>query len=215
MPLFPSDVDLEYGSLFQYKPKGTSDAAVIAENICGRIKAGSTVPLNHVIHSAMAENARLSEFLNPDVSLVPVPKSGIYKPGDIWPGLENARLLLDLGLCAEVNTCVERVTPVPKSAFCKGEDRPNHQVHFDSIRIKPNTQINQNIVLIDDVLTKGNTTFGCYKALKIAFPDAFIKVLALVRTKSFVSDIEYPYFPFFGVMHYNNRTDKISFPSER
>lgn len=46
------------------------------------------------------------------------------------------------------------------------------------------------ITLVDDVLTKGSTTVACADLLQERFPDATIRIFAMMRTQGFVDDIE-------------------------
>lgn len=45
------------------------------------------------------------------------------------------------------------------------------------------------ITLVDDVLTMGRTTYACAQRVHEAFPEAEIRLFALIRTLGLVDDI--------------------------
>jgi orotate phosphoribosyltransferase-like protein len=50
--------------------------------------------------------------------------------------------------------------------------------------------ITERIVIVDDVITKGSTALAAASRLAEIYPDADMKVFALVRTKGLVPDID-------------------------
>ena len=67
----------------------------------------------------------------------------------------------------------------------------------------PSPKSQPDIVLIDDVITKGRTTLAAALRLREAFPAATIRAFALVRTMGFVGDIERLFEPCEGSIHWN------------
>ena len=85
---------------------------------------------------------------------------------------------------------VRRVRQVPKSAYQAPGDRPNARTHYDTISVEPQLINPTRILLVDDIVTKGNTLLGCASRAAEAFPQAQIRAFAMVRTMGLVPDID-------------------------
>ena len=80
---------------------------------------------------------------------------------------------------------VSRIEPTRKAAFCPPLERPTVKEHFDTLSCQGQIPIGiTQITIVDDILTQGHTTMACYQHLKLAFPDADIKIFTFVRTNS-------------------------------
>ena len=122
--------------------------------------------------------------------LVPTPKSSLIRPGDLWVPQRLATALVNRGLGKEAIPCLSRVIPVTKSAGADPADRPPAEVHRDSMGVERILDNPKEILLIDDVVTRGATVLGAANKLAEAFPDArigaFIAMCTRTRTKDFV-----------------------------
>ena len=113
-------------------------------------------------------------------TLVPVPSSCPYKPGSMWAPELLANALKKHGLGRNVVTHLERVTPVPKSS--QSADRASPTEHHDTMVVKTTITPPTNILLVDDVVTRGSVFLGSAWLLSEAYPDVEIKAFAAMST---------------------------------
>lgn len=178
-----------YATFANYSPRGNSPLSQRSRKVRGAIKAGR----EQVIRSAfryLDEAAALGPFLNPDVTLVPVPRNAPLREGALWPSRVIADLLLDGGFGGEVLPCIERITAVQRSASARPEDRPLWTTHYESLQVDTGLLAPAQITLVDDVLTLGRTTYACAQRIREAFPQAELRIFAMMRTQGFLPDIE-------------------------
>ena len=141
-------------------------------------------------HLAKPEAEVLQPFLNPGITLVPVPRSAPLTENAVWPSKVIADVLLANGYGGEVRALIERVTAVRKSSTAPAAERPSIPEHMASMQVNADMLAPDQITLVDDVLTKGSTTVACANLLQERFPDATIRIFAMMRTQGFVDDIE-------------------------
>ncbi len=150
------------------------------------------------------------DFLGPDVTVVPMPKSAPLptRAGGpvLWVPNRICQALLAQGLGRSVVPCVERVTAVPKSAFAAKGERPSIDRHIKSMRPTLERPTG-HITLVDDVVTKGATFFGAATVIKNAFPEVEVRAFALIRTCGLVPDVERIIEPTFGTITRNRFGD--------
>ncbi len=132
----------------------------------------------------------LRPFLNPEVTLVPVPRSAPLAENALWPSKVIADILAAHGFGAEVCALIERTIAVRKSSTSRTGERPLIPEHMASMRIRADMLAPVQITLVDDVLTRGSTTVACANLLQERFPGATIRIFAMMRTQGFVDDIE-------------------------
>ncbi|MBK9385788.1 MAG: hypothetical protein IPN34_13340 [Planctomycetes bacterium] len=134
----------------------------------------------------------LSEYLSPEVDLVPVPRSAPFREeSSIWPALEICRELERRGLCREIQPLLARRTRIRKSGFLtRAADRPSPEEHIASLGIEPETSFfSDRITVVDDVITRGSQLLAAASCLAHRFPWAKIMAFAAIRTVS-EDDIE-------------------------
>ncbi|HMG66396.1 MAG TPA: hypothetical protein VK588_01880, partial [Chitinophagaceae bacterium] len=108
---------------------------------------------------------------------------------DLWPALEICKLLASLQLGA-IAPCLIRTEAIRKSSlYYSADKRPSVQEQYDSMSVE-NYVPTENITLIDDVLTLGRTSIAGASRLAEKFPNATIRVFALIRTMGFVPDVD-------------------------
>ena len=181
-----------YGTFADYSPRGTSEKSRKSQDLCGRIKQANPATIQNFIDQLIKpENRKLfKEFLGPEITLIPSPRSSPIVKGGLWPGHELAQSLVDAGLGKEVIASLRRVTAVPKSASAGKGNRPDVQTHFDSFEVRRSLIIPDKITIIDDVLTLGRTLFAGALRLHEAYPKAEIRAFAFIRTMGLVPDVE-------------------------
>jgi orotate phosphoribosyltransferase-like protein len=89
--------------------------------------------------------------------------------------------------------------------------RPTVYDHYQSFAVVQTLPPDAEILLVDDVVTKGRTLVAGAMRLREAFPQAQIRAFALLRTKGFVDEIERVIDPCVGEIHWNG-TDAFRDP---
>jgi hypoxanthine phosphoribosyltransferase len=82
-------------------------------------------------------------------------------------------------------------------------ERPTVQQHYQSFAVRPTAKAAKNILLVDDVITKGRTLAAAAMRMQEAFPKADVRAFALIRTMGFVLDVPRLFEPCQGVIHWN------------
>ncbi|MBI4959083.1 MAG: hypothetical protein HY915_06280 [Desulfovibrio sp.] len=124
------------------------------------------------------------DWLQGSAIAVPVPKSSLAKPGSLWVPLMLAEAMREAGLVSDVVACLKRKTPLKKSATSAPGERSTVFEHYDSIEVEKTLLAPSEILLIDDIITRGATMLGCANCLQEAFPGVPIRGFAAIRTIS-------------------------------
>ncbi len=198
---------IPYGTLLNYSPRGGAPLSQRSRNIRGGIKGGRVRVIGCAIpHLTGPAGVPLRPFLNPEVTLVPVPRSAPLTDGALWPAKVIADVLAGAGLGGDVLPCVKRVTAVRKSASSPARERPQVREHYESMGVEEELMQPDQITLVDDVLTMGRTMIACALRLEEAYPRAEIRAFALVRTQGLIPDIESLVDPATGTITYNENS---------
>ncbi len=217
---------LEYGSLLSYTPLDSSEPPPEIQNandVMYAIKNDSFIEEPPVLTSewiarTVQENRKslpFSGFFQPDTILVPVPKSSLAHPGSLWVPERIASALVKKGMGKQVIACLARTTPIRKAAWSGASHRPRPSEQYQTMgvqgsisELKP-----EEIVLVDDIVTRGATFLGAANRLVEAFPETRIRVFAAMRTVSNASEFEALYKPVSGtIMYREDRDDSIRRP---
>lgn len=183
--------EFPYATFANYSPRGMSHVSQRSRRICGKIKAGSISQIEKALpHLEKPESKVLTPFLNPHVTLVPVPRSAPLTDGALWPSKVIAEVLAEHGYGGEVASLIERTAAVRKSSSSPASERPLVPEHMDSMRVNADLIHPDQITLVDDVLTMGRTTFACACLLHNAMPDTEIRIFSMIRTQGMVADVE-------------------------
>jgi len=184
--------EVPFGAFLVYSPRGSSEVSRQSRIVRDRIKYDRPPGIAHAVERLTEEFQRtgLSEFLGPDVSLVPAPKSTPLVEGALWPARRVCEELARRKLGLEVLACVERLHPVKKSAYAAPGGRPKAQEHLESMSSVGLLAKPKRITVVDDVITKGATLLAAASHVATAFPGAEVRVLAMLRTMGLILEVE-------------------------
>jgi len=183
--------EIPYAIFANYSPRGSAKQSEKSRTLCGLVKAGRVDVIRSALpHLTDSQNQDLVSFLNPEITLVPVPRSAPLTAGALWPSKVIADTLLEGYLGREVLPCIRRVSAVRKSSTSPANERPLWTEHYASLVVDKPLFDPVTITLIDDVLTMGRTAYACAQRLKDTFPNAEVKFFALIRTQGLIPDIE-------------------------
>lgn len=180
---------LDYASFFAYTPRPKFDEAKHAKDFTWALKRDEALPNGtcqsaHLAHLMSQQLSKYDfDFFKSKPILVPVPKSSPTRPGDLWVPQRIADSMVEEGLGRAVQSCLKRHTAVRKSAFSSPSDRPKAFDHYNSLSVEALTDVD-DLVLVDDVVTRGATFLGAASRIKERFPNARIRAFALICTRS-------------------------------
>lgn len=189
---FPSE--LRVLSAVIYPPRAENEPTRIARNfVLERIKGDRIAFDGATVQAIEYTVGRLLDHLPATTDtryfdgvewLVPLPGHSLYREGALWPSLRIANALLDAGVGNHVCSCIRRVVPVPKSAWASPGERPTPRTHYESFRVEPQLIPPPEVLLVDDVVTRGSTMIGASARLMESFPELpRIRAFSIARTE--------------------------------
>lgn len=174
---------VRFASCYAYSPAGSSIASRRSRILRALLKGGGAVFQSwYAVHVRQQMDVPvLKDFLACNPVLVPVPGN---KPGSAGNGVAHrlAHALVQAGLGESVFSGLRRVRPVVKSATAPPGARPTVAAHFDSFAIDSGVPIPHEILLVDDVVTRGRTLLAAAARFKQASPSSNVQAFALLRT---------------------------------
>jgi hypothetical protein len=212
---------LEFGSFLAYTPRGTTQIAIDSKNIIPYLK--QDLPLGQppiltseliakMIHENM-NNLPFCTFFQSNTILVPAPSSSLMKKDTLWVPERIANALVKQGFGKQVVSCIRRETAVQKAATSPSHERPTAQDHYNSLSVQhENLSEPEDILLIDDVITRGATLLGCANRLVTAFPKCRIRAFAAMRTESDPKKFKKLQDPRIGEIHLDDSGGTIRYP---
>ena len=198
--------ELEYSALLSYASHGHSAEIQHSKNIMLTLKSDGFVQRPPILMSQwVAQTIQrdrnmlpFASFFQPDTLLVPTPSSSLMKEGTLWVPNRLATALVNCGLGKEVAQILKRVKPVGKAAWSAPEKRPLPHEHYESMEVQKSLSEPSNILLIDDIITRGSTLLGAASRLAEVFPSAHICAFAVMRAITNECDFEKVYYPIVG-----------------
>ena len=184
---------LEFCSLLSYSPWGTTDPELRSKTLKNVLKTDQPILDPPVLMSEfVADDIRrnllslsFSRFFTENTVLVPTPKSSLIQPGTLWVPQRIARALHNRGLGRAVVECVNRKVAVRKSQTSPKQERPKASEHYASMEVlNVLSEPPSEILLIDDIVTRGATLLGAANRLRDAYPSAVIRAFTVMRTMS-------------------------------
>jgi len=199
---------LEFGALLSYAPRGDSPFLQHSRDIMIALKNEGFVEEPPILMSQwVAQTIQrnrpalpFASFFQPNTILVPTPKSSLMRPDTLWVPERIATALVRMGLGKEVVPCLVRVKPVRKAASSAPNKRPSSVEHYESIVVQGRLSKPDEILLVDDIVTRGATLLGSASRLADAFPEAHIRAFAAMRTISNPSEFNQLYDPCVGTI---------------
>ena len=161
--------------------------------MCAAIKAGDPLQLARCIEELRAcgeQRPDLRRSFGERALLVPVPASAPRASTLPDSAQRIAAALFHAGFGGGVRPLLLRQSAVRKSATAPAGARPTVAQHYASFEIAdPALAGVDEIVLIDDVVTRGRTLLAAACRLRTVFPQARIGAFTLMRTMGFVAGV--------------------------
>lgn len=213
MPTTPRD--LEFGSLFAYSPHGVNEEARRSQRLCHQLKRdGFTQPRDGSRSTALPAVSWIAEriferraelpftgFFGPDVTLVPMPTHAKQRENSLWVPMRLCEEFCRARLAGSISHCIVRSIAVPKAAQSKPEERPTVDLHVASMTFDRTLESLDEVLLVDDVVTRGATLMAASIKILEAFPRARVRAFAILRTISAVEDFVRTDSPIAGTIH--------------
>ena len=131
------------------------------------------------------------DFFGTEVIILPAPGHAPIRDGSSWP-IQDLAIALGKYSMGQAHNWLRRTERVQKSAFAGPGQRPTALDHYSTIALYPDSSLFRpsRITVLDDVVTRGATLYGCVRRVRDTFPDADVVAFAVVRTLSNVPSID-------------------------
>lgn len=183
-----------FGSLLSYTPRGILEIHAKSRNMRSILKndwfvnsASGKIQMSDYVAELVKKNLKnpsFAEFFDKKPVLIPCPPSGLLKEDSLWVPQRIAKAMVRRGLGKSVAECVVRVTPLRKSSTSSPENRPRPSEHYNSVKVERTLSNPDEILIIDDIVTRGHTIIGVANRLIETYPNARIRAFAAMRTVS-------------------------------
>lgn len=182
---------MEFGSVFSYSPRGQSVFERKSKSMMMAIKTDPYFSNPPILVSKYISNfikdkmstLPFAQFFKTDPILVPVPNSSLLKPDTLRVPLRLAHALRDNGFGSAVEDLLIRREPLRKAATSQARDRPKALDHYLSLDVQKRfSKPPHEILLVDDIITRGATILGAANRLVETFPGIHIFAFAAMRT---------------------------------
>jgi hypothetical protein len=184
---------IAYASCYVYSPAGAGAVCERSRLLRALLKAGDThFMLKYAVrvHQQAQESSQLAGFFRTTDVLVPVPGSKPNTCGSTWVAAALADALVRAGVGTMAWRGLHRICPVRKSATAAPGARPTVALHYESFLMERPQITAQNVLLIDDVVTRGRTLLAAATRIQEAFPQAHVRAFALLRTMGFLPGVQ-------------------------
>lgn len=185
---------LTFASCYVYSPCGACAMSARSRLLCSMLKSGDAHFIPRYVERVRQQASELSMFtgfFDASDLLIPIPGSEPRNEGitAVTERLAAALVREGLGSAAWAGLC--RVRGVRKSATSSHGNRPTVHEHYDSFAIERAGGMPRaaQIMLIDDVVTKGRTLMAAATRLQEAYPEARIRAFALLRTMGLIPGV--------------------------
>ena len=198
--------DIEFGSLLTYSPRGSTDEEARSRTFKAKLKSDGYLEkektlMTEYIAQGIKNNLEklpFADFFKKNPILIPTPSSSLTKANTLWVPQRLATALVNNGLGEKVSSCLERTKPLRKSHTSSNTNRPKAHEHYDTMAVQKELSEPDEILLIDDFITRGATFMGAANRLADAFPKANIRAFAGIKTISKPENFKKIYDPCIG-----------------
>ena len=198
--------NIEFGSLLTYSPRGTTDEEARSRTFKAKLKTDGYLEKEQILMTEYIaqgiknnlERLPFADFFKADPILIPTPSSSLTKANTLWVPQRLATALVNNGLGKKVSSCLERTKPLRKSHISLSANRPKAQEHYDTMAVQKELSEPNEILLVDDFITRGSTFIGSANRLIDAFPNANIRAFAGIKTISRPENFRKIYDPCIG-----------------
>ncbi len=183
---------IDFGSFLTYSPYGRTDIEKRSRTARTNLKRdehiniGSEQPLMSDYLADLIkkklDTLPFASFFNENSVLIPAPSSSLLQPNSLWVPERLANVLVKAGLGKDVKSCLQRAEAVAKSSKVSSENRPKVIDHYNSMVVQKILDESKEILVIDDIVTRGSTLLGAVNRLVDTFPNARIRGFAFMRT---------------------------------
>ena len=182
--------NVQFGSMLTYTPRGDSEDHRRSREEMRRLKNDQVLTSGSLMSEEVARALSVNlasysfhDYFHKDVALVPIPSSSRLKKDTLWvpERITSALEKHDLGTNIPL---LYRGEPLRRSSTSLAKDRPKAHQHYSSMMIQKPLHDLKEVVLVDDVVTRGATLLGAANKLTDAFPDVRIRAFAVMRTIS-------------------------------
>jgi hypothetical protein len=176
---------ITFASCYAYSPFGSSAASERSRLMRALLKSRDAHFIFKYavrVRQEVAGESPLTGFFRPTYVLLPVPGSAPRAAGFVSVAEYLATALIAEGLGQGIWRGLHRTCAVRKSATAAPGSRPTVGNHYDSFAVAKPAIPPQQVMLIDDVVTKGRTLLAAAARVQEALPDADIRAFALLRT---------------------------------
>ena len=202
---------LPYAASLAYSPRGASEISAKSRLYMASLKRADPEFLTKAaaLVARQVAEGKFPGFFGKQVTLVPVPGSAPRVDANtLWVCLKLAEALLAQGLAGQVWMPLQRGRRVHKSATAARGERPNVQTHIDSFDVTDRLAPSGQVLLVDDIVTKGATLLAAGSALATAVPGLEVRAYALIRTMGLQPDIERIVDPVVGAIQWLGDVDR-------
>jgi hypothetical protein len=197
---------ITFASCYVYSPCGSGAACERSRLLRALLKSGDTnfiIKYAFRVRQQVGDDSPLAGFVCPYHVLVPVPGCSRTAAGTMTVAEHLATAMVEAGLGGGVWNGLHRAWSVPKSATAARGSRPTVGTHYDSFAIDATTALPPQVVLVDDVVTKGRTLLAAAARLQEAFPAAEIRAFAMLRTMGLVQRVDHLLDPCVGEIRWS------------
>jgi hypothetical protein len=178
--------EISYASCYVYSP---GDASAASRLLCASVKTGNVAALVDQAFDTEDEaqqSPSIARFFPAAAILVPVPGSRLSRRRAATPTERLAVALLEQGLGLGIWFGLRRVRTVRKSATAVPGARTSVRTQYDTMAVdNASVPCASNVILVDDVVTRGRTLLAAALRLREALPRADVRAFALVRTMGY------------------------------